>query len=156
MRQTRILFVCLGNICRSPLAHGVMLKLVADRGMESHVAVDSCGTGEWHLGEPAHRGSCKVAKQNGVDLSFHRARKFSPADWDKFDWIVAMDRENKKTLNNLRGNQAAKVVLLREFEPGGASSLDVPDPYYTGGFDEVYAIVERCCTALLDAVTGPG
>ncbi len=152
MGESRILFVCLGNICRSPLAHGVMLKLIRDRGLTDRISVDSCGTGGWHIGEPAHRGSRAVAIENGVDLGFHKARRFCDADWEQFDWIVAMDRENRKSLEGMRGKRKTKVVLLREFEPEEGTKLDVPDPYYTGGFDEVFMIVQRCCERLLDAV----
>ncbi len=154
MAKSRILFVCLGNICRSPLAHGIMLKLVDERGRGGDVTVDSCGTGGWHIGEPAHRGSLAAARANGVDLSFHRARKFSTDDWSRFDWFVAMDRDNLAVLEQLSGGNKGRIVLLREYEPKTAmpKSLDVPDPYYSGNFDEVYSIVERCCKNLLEAV----
>lgn len=154
MTTTKVLFVCLGNICRSPLAHAVMLKLIADQGMSKMISVDSCGTGGWHVGEPAHRGSREVAKKNGIDLSFHVARKFSVRDFEQFAWIVAMDRQNKADLEELRRGQSARIVLLREYEfrPGKESSLDVPDPYYTGGFDEVFAIVDRCCRNFLNTI----
>ncbi len=151
-RTTGILFVCLGNICRSPLAHGVMEAKVAERGLADRIAVDSCGTGDWHLGQGADPGSVEVARRNGVDLSRHRARRFRRSDPGRFRWIVCMDRSNVWNVRSMVPGLQVDTVLLRDFDPEGRG--DVPDPWGrgSGAFEEVYRIVERSCEVLLDRV----
>jgi protein-tyrosine phosphatase len=152
---TRVLFVCLGNICRSPLAEGVFKSLVEQRGLAAHYSIDSAGTGGWHAGESPDERSVAVAKKNGVLLT-SRARQVSTSDFEDFDHIVAMDRQNLLDLQALgRGAAAggARLHLLREFDPE-PGDRQVPDPYYGGadGFDHVYAMVRRSCEAMLDAL----
>jgi low molecular weight protein-tyrosine phosphatase len=147
----RVLFVCMGNICRSPLAEGVFRHQVEARGLEDSFVIDSAGTGAWHAGESPDPRSCEVAARNGVDLSSQRARQVRDADAREFDWIVAMDEDNLHGLERRFGAQASvKMLRLREFDPKGDG--DVPDPYYGGprGFDVVFDMVERSCRALLD------
>jgi protein-tyrosine phosphatase len=149
----RILFVCLGNICRSPTAEGVMRGLVADAGLDSDVEIESAGTGGWHVGHPPDERATSAAAARGIELS-GEARKVAAADFDAFDLIVAMDRSNRDALLEMAPHDAARkrVFLLREF--GEGAEMDVPDPYYGGadGFEEVLDIVERSCAALLDEV----
>ena len=150
-RPIHVLFVCLGNICRSPLAEGVFMSLVSERGLEAHYTVDSAGTGAWHVGDVPDLRSVEVARRNGVALT-HRARQVQGGDLAKFDHVIAMDRENLADLRGLARAHAgdAEIELLRHFDsdPG---DRQVPDPYYGGpdGFDLVYAMVRRSCAALL-------
>ena len=151
----RLLFVCLGNICRSPTAEGVMRHLVGERGLEDAVTIDSAGTGSWHVGEPPDARATAAARERGVTLE-GAARQVRPSDFEDFDLVLAADRENLAALRRVAPNQeaAAKVRLLREFDPEAveADDLDVPDPYYEGGFDHVFGVVERACDGLLDHV----
>ena len=157
--RTSVLFVCLGNICRSPLAEGVFRDLVRAGGVEHLFEIDSAGTGAWHAGEPPDRRSVAVAAAHGIRLE-GRARQVTPRDMQHFDLIVAMDRENLRDLermsNGLPGG-AARLSLLRAFDPEGGDH-DVPDPYYGGpsGFETVYDMVHRSCEALLEDLQDGG
>jgi protein-tyrosine phosphatase len=151
----RVLFVCLGNICRSPLAEGVMRHLVEERGLQDKIEIDSAGTGAWHVGEAPDARSIEIAARNGVSLSGQSARKFCPADFRDFTRVVAMDTSNFRDLRAVAPSGAvADLRLLRDFDPEGSG--DVPDPYYGGGdgFANVYSMVERSCRALLDEISG--
>jgi protein-tyrosine phosphatase len=148
----RILFVCLGNICRSPTAEGVMRRLVAEAGLEDEFVLDSAGTGRWHIGAPPDSRASAAAAARGVELGGH-ARQVTAEDFERFDLLVAMDRSNRDGLLAIAPSDEdrSRVRLLREYADG---PLDVPDPYYGGddGFAEVFEIVERCCAGLLDEV----
>jgi low molecular weight protein-tyrosine phosphatase len=150
----RILFVCMGNICRSPTAEGVMRRLLRDAGLEG-VEVESAGTGGWHAGEPPDERAAAAAARRGVTLE-GAARQVRPADFRRFDLLIALDRANLRGLLELAPDEEAaeKVRLLREFDPGasGTGDLDVPDPYYGGdrGFETVLDMVERACRGLID------
>jgi protein-tyrosine phosphatase len=151
----RLSFVCLGNICRSPTAEAVMRHLVREAGLSEQILIDSAGTGDWHVGQPRDRRSAEVGRRRGMPLG-GTARQFQPGDFARFDYVLAMDRQNLQNLRRLAPDDAAraKVHLLRAFEgaPGaGAGSDEVPDPYYGGpdGFDEVIDICERACRGLL-------
>jgi protein-tyrosine phosphatase len=149
--NTRILFVCLGNICRSPLAEGVFRHLARQKGVLDHYRIDSAGTGAWHVGEAPDRRSAEIARRNGVPLE-GEARQVVPEDFDRFDQIVAMDRSNLRDLQSMRpANARAQLHLLRDFDPE-PGNRDVPDPYYGGpdGFENVYAMVHRSAAALLE------
>ena len=153
----RLLFVCLGNICRSPTAEGTMRALVEEAGLGRQVQLDSAGTGAWHLGEPPDRRAIVAARARGIELH-GAAREVMRTDFDDFDLVLAMDRSNMRALRRLAPSEEAreKVRLLREFDPAsaGAADLDVPDPYYgaTGGFDEVLDLVQAACAGLLDHI----
>jgi protein-tyrosine phosphatase len=145
---TRVLFVCLGNICRSPTAEGVMRRLVRERGLEDEIEIDSAGTGGWHVGSPPDARATEAAARRGTELS-GAARRFDPRrDFDRFDLILAMDAENHRDLLALAPDDEArsKVRMFR------AGDLDVPDPYYGGedGFEEVLDLVEEAARGLLD------
>jgi protein-tyrosine phosphatase len=153
----KLLFVCLGNICRSPTAEGVMRALVDRDGLKDEIEMDSAGTGAWHVGSaPDARASAAAAAQ-GVVLD-GQARKVTEEDFEEFDLILAMDGSNLHDLKQLAGDdeQRAKVRLLREFDPAseGASDLDVPDPYYGGesGFADVFELVQAACEGLLEQI----
>ena len=151
-QHTRVLFVCLGNICRSPLAEGVFRSLVRARGLESRYLADSAGTGAWHAGESPDQRSVEVALSNGVALT-GRARQIKAHDIRDFDYVIAMDRQNLLELHALERSQhsEAHLHLLRDFDPEPGDG-QVPDPYYGGpdGFARMYVMVNRACEALLD------
>lgn len=155
--MTRVLFVCLGNICRSPLAEGVFRHLVESEGLDDTIEIDSAGTGAWHVGEEPDPRSQEVAARNGVSLDGQRARRVENSDFDHYDWIVAMDSENEGDLQRMQPDESrSRVVRLRDFDPDGTG--DVPDPYYGGpqGFDLVYRMVERSGRAFLDHLQDEG
>jgi protein-tyrosine phosphatase len=141
----------MGNICRSPTAEGVMRALLREEGVDG-VEVESAGIGDWHLGDPPDRRSTAAAAQRGIVLE-GASRQVRPSDFADFDLLIAMDRSNQRDLLELApdAEAAAKVRLLREWEPG-ATDLDVPDPYYGEGqgFEDVLDIVQASCRALLD------
>ncbi|MDQ3604985.1 MAG: low molecular weight phosphotyrosine protein phosphatase [Gemmatimonadota bacterium] len=150
--RTRVLFVCLGNICRSPLAEAVFRRQVGERGVEQRFEIDSAGISAYHIGSPPDARSAQVARARGVEVS-GSARQLAADDLRRFDYIIAMDAENLAEIERLRtrAGGAARVHRLREWDPRRDGS-DVPDPYYGGarGFEEVHDIVERSCAALLD------
>jgi protein-tyrosine phosphatase len=149
----RVCFVCLGNICRSPTAEAVMRHLVRAAGLEARVAIESAGTGDWHVGEPRDARSRAVGAARGIPLS-GAARQFTSADFARFDHVVAMDRANRAELLKLARAEAdaAKVRLLRSFEPGAPPDADVPDPYHGGasGFEQVFDLCEAACRGLIE------
>ncbi len=150
-----ILFVCLGNICRSPLAEGVFRDLARSAGIANRYEVDSAGTGGWHVGERPDPRSVEVALRNGIRLE-GSARRLEPSDFDRFDLIVAMDEQNRLDAHEIGQGQGARIRLLREFDPEATDDLDVPDPYYGGpdGFERVFDMVHRSCSELLDHLEG--
>jgi protein-tyrosine phosphatase len=161
--KKRILFVCLGNICRSPAAEGLFADYVTAAGYADQVEIDSAGTGGWHRGELADPRMRRAASNRGCELT-SRARQVQVADFTRFDLIVAMDRENLANLQRLRGQKArqlpligdtraGEVRLLSEFLPAGWPQ-DVPDPYYGGdeGFEQVLDMLSAACPALLEAL----
>jgi protein-tyrosine phosphatase len=151
---TRLLFVCLGNICRSPTAEGVMRDLLEREGLEREIEVDSAGTGAWHVGSAPDERATATAATRGIVLE-GRARQVSSEDFERFDLLLAMDGANLRELRRAAPTQAqeAKVRLLREFDPASAGSkdLDVPDPYYGSGdgFERVLELVQAACAGLL-------
>ena len=149
----RILFVCMGNICRSPTAEGVMRRLLEDAGLTDRVEIESAGTGGWHAGEPPDRRATLAASRRGVTLE-GAARQIRASDFRDFDLVIALDRANLGELLAVAPDEdaAEKVRLLREFDPRAVGDLDVPDPYYGGdrGFETVLDMVEASCRGLLD------
>lgn len=144
----KILMVCLGNICRSPLAEGILKDKLSHKNYDWEV--DSAGTGSWHVGEPPHQGSQKVAQKNGVDISALRARQFTTKDFENFDLILAMDSDNYNNIISLSPEETArkKVKLILNYSYPGMNRA-VPDPYFTGGFEEVYQLLDGACEELL-------
>lgn len=144
----KILFVCLGNICRSPSAEAVMRGLIESEGLEGF-EVDSAGTGDWHVGDPADPRAIAAATERGVEIG-GTARQVEPSDFEEFDLILAMDRSNHANLLAMDGADPEKIRLFREM--AGEGALDVPDPYYGGddGFAEVLDILERGSLVVLD------
>ncbi|MGH6806554.1 MAG: low molecular weight protein-tyrosine-phosphatase [Ensifer adhaerens] len=151
MKPARILFVCLGNICRSPLAEGVLRALAARRGVASMISVDSAGTGAWHIGDPPDRRSIAVARRHGIDISGLRGRKVGKPDFEAFDLILGMDEENVRALRQMAPAElSAKVHLFMAYALG--RNQDVPDPYYDGpeAFERLYQMLEAGCSSLLE------
>ncbi len=148
--------VCMGNICRSPTAEGVMRSLVHDAGLDDEITVDSAGTGGWHAGDPPDRRATATAARRGFVLD-GSARQFDVRDFDEFDLVLAMDGDNLADLRALAPDSeaAAKMRLLRSYDPNiSGGDLDVPDPYYGGpsGFEDVLDQVEAACRGLLDVL----
>lgn len=152
--KVSVLFVCLGNICRSPTAHGIFEKRLRDQNLQDLVLVDSAGTGDWHLGKMPDSRAQIFAQNRGYDLSHLRARQIATSDFESFDYILAMDSQN---LENIRSMQPAgyqgHVSLFLDFLDEGEGQ-EVPDPYYGGaeGFEMVVDMVERACDNLLENI----
>ena len=147
-RKIRVLFVCMGNICRSPMAEAVFRHQVAAAGLSDRFEIDSAGTGAWHAGELPHHGTRAVLMRNSVDVGPQRARQVLPTDFDDFDYILAMDNENMADLRQFHPEPQRRTKLFLDFAPE-APVREVPDPYYTGGFDEVFRLVSMASNGLL-------
>jgi protein-tyrosine phosphatase len=151
-----VLFVCLGNICRSPTAHGVLLRKLSERGLGQRVQVDSAGTGAWHAGEPPDRRAQRHAATRGYDLSGLGARQVESADFRRFTHILAMDRANLADLEQMRpADFSGELALFLSY--GSRGLLEVPDPYYGGaqGFEEVLDLVEDAAEGLIARIGLP-
>jgi protein-tyrosine phosphatase len=152
VKPVRLSFVCLGNICRSPTAEAVMRHLIKKEGLQEKILLDSAGLGDWHLGEARDARSQAVGRRRGIPLE-GVARQFSAPDFARFDYVLAMDRQNRDGLLRIApdAEARAKVRLLRSFDPAAPPDAEVPDPYYGGpqGFDEVFDICLQACEGLL-------
>jgi len=155
----RVLFVCLGNICRSPMAEAVFRHYVQEAGLADRIEVDSAGTGDWHIGNPPHRGSRHILDANNISYENIRARQVANRDFADSHYIIAMDQQNLRDLRRLaeqaarsgRASEAPFIGKLLDFA-SQAAIRDVPDPYYTGNFDEVFALVQDGCRGLLNYI----
>jgi low molecular weight protein-tyrosine phosphatase len=149
--RTSVIFVCLGNICRSALAEGIFLHLVDEAGLTDRFEIDSAGTGAWHVGEMPDARASMVASQHGIELA-SRARQLTDNDLERFDHVIAMDYENLRNIERMADATGSEAVieLLRRYDDEGGGD-EVPDPYYGGasGFENVYEMVHRSCEALL-------
>ena len=145
-----VLMVCLGNICRSPLAEGLLRHHVAAAGLEQRYRIDSAGTGGWHAGSCPHEGSGDIAQRHGIDISAQCSRQVTAAELSDWDWIIAMDGSNLQNLLRL-GADPSRTRLLLSFTPPGYDR-EVPDPYYEGGFDRVYQMIDEACGHLLEFI----
>lgn len=153
MDRRRILFVCLGNICRSPLGEAILRHLAKERGLSHLVETDSAGTGGWHHGEAPDPRSVAVGRDNGIDISGLRARKLRPSDFNDFDMIFAMDRSNLRDIVRIAPHDSsADIHLFMDFVSG--EQRDVPDPYYGDrrDFENVYRMLESGCDRLLSVL----
>jgi protein-tyrosine phosphatase len=145
----RVLFVCLGNICRSPMAEGVFQHLVTEAGLKDKIETDSAGTGHWHLGEAPHSGTRQMLKSKGIQYD-HRARLLLREDLDSFNYILTMDEANWRDVQEL-GAGGAKVARFMDYAPH-TGTTEVPDPYYNGRFGDVFLLVHEAAKGLLDAI----
>ena len=151
--QTRILFVCHGNICRSPMAEYVMKDLVRKRGLDNDVFVDSAATSTEEIGNPVHRGTRRALRDHGVPCGNHRARQITRADYDAYDLIVGMDEANIRSMRRVfDGDPQSKLRKLLEF---AGSARDIADPWYTGDFETTYDDIVAGCEGLLEQLYGP-
>lgn len=151
--QVSVLFVCLGNICRSPTAEGVFQQLASQQGIADSLRIDSCGTGNWHIGKAPDARSMEAAGRRGIDISGLRARQINVDDLDRFDYVLVMDRENLADVRDLwHQNGGTEPRLFLEF--GDSGQAEVPDPYYGGedGFERVLDLVHDASTGLLDDI----
>ncbi|MEN8248744.1 MAG: low molecular weight protein-tyrosine-phosphatase [Bacteroidota bacterium] len=148
--KKKVLFVCLGNICRSPLAEALFMKHVKERGLADKYMADSCGTESYHIGEQPDARSRANARENGLEYS-HAARHLREEDYKEFDLIIPMDSSNQQFIEQHNSDKDAAVRLMRNYDTG-YEGHDVPDPYYSGeeGFQNVFEILDRSTGALLD------
>lgn len=152
--MVRVLFVCLGNICRSPTAEGVFRKLVAEANLAAQIAADSAGTHAYHIGDPPDRRAQQAAARRGIDLSGLRGRQATHRDFTEFDYVLAMDEENFANLRAIcPGGQEHKLRLFLEFAPA-RREREVPDPYFGGeaGFDRVLDMIEEAAQGLIEHI----
>ncbi|OCA88947.1 low molecular weight protein-tyrosine-phosphatase [Pseudobacillus wudalianchiensis] len=145
-----VLFVCLGNICRSPMAEALFRHLVQQEGLEDKIRVDSAGTSDWHVGSPPHEGTAAILKKYNVETEGLAGRQLSKQDFEAFDYIVGMDESNIENIYHIvKQPKHPKVIRLLDLT---ATPKDVPDPYYTGDFQETYDLVLDGCQALLNKI----
>lgn len=148
----KIIFVCLGNICRSPLAEAIFLHKVTEKGLQNKISCDSAGTANYHIGEDPDSRSIEVAIKHGVPIQ-HKGKQFHHSDGDYFNYIMAMDQSNERNIIHELGYRHEGLYLMRDFDPEGKGE-EVPDPYYGGkdGFEHVYQILNRSTERLLDFI----
>ena len=148
--KTNVLFVCMGNICRSPTAEGIFRSIVLKQELSDFFEIDSAGTHAYHIGNPPDSRSQKTARKHGVDLSNQRARKVHESDFFYYDYIIAMDTDNIEILRSIcPANSQSQIKLLLDYLPN-PSFPSVPDPYFGGKFDEVFEMVHTACTSFLE------
>lgn len=150
--MVKVLFVCLGNICRSPTAEGVFTHLVANEGLSDRIRIDSAGTAAYHVGEQPDGRAQAEARSRGIDISHLRGRQAKMADFEAFDYVLAMDSANYRDLQRIcPSGQDHKLKMFLDYAPN-VGRRDVPDPYYEGGFDSVYDMIEDAARGLLDEI----
>lgn len=151
----RVVFVCLGNICRSPMAEAIFRKYVQDAGLEHKITVDSAGTGDWHIGKPPHKGTRKILEKYEIGYDGIRARQLSRNDMTDSHYIIAMDDQNMRNITQFyqyaEGEKRPYIGKLLDFA-SSTQLREVPDPYYTGNFDETYELVTDGCRGLLNYI----
>lgn len=150
-----ILFVCLGNICRSPMAEAIFRDLVQRDGLESKFHIDSAGIREWHVGKPPHEGTRQVLAKRGISFEGLYGRQVTSDDLANFDWIIVMDKKNLASIEQIAGEKISNVHLLTDFI-SGSSEEEVPDPYHTGEFEKTFELIEDGCKGFLQVLISQG
>ena len=150
--KTKVLFVCMGNICRSPTAEGAFRSIVLKQKLSDFFEIDSAGTHAYHIGSPPDSRSQQTARRHGIDLSNQRARQVHEIDFYYYDYIIAMDTDNIQILRSIRpADSQSQIKLLLDYLPE-TSFQSVPDPYFEGKFDEVFEMVYTACASFLDSL----
>lgn len=147
----KVLFVCLGNICRSPMAEAIFKKIVKEKGLSDQIEIDSAGTGDWHIGKPPHIGTRNKLDQLKISYEGQKARQVQDGDLENFDYVIGMDASNLENLRPFKQGPHTVVKRLMDFVENPKEE-DVPDPYYTNNFDYTYELVNEGCERLLEHI----
>ncbi|MEC0169470.1 low molecular weight protein-tyrosine-phosphatase [Paenibacillus graminis] len=149
--MVNVLFVCLGNICRSPMAEAVLRHKILKLGLSEQISVDSAGTGDWHVGKGPHEGTRRILDQQGISYENMKARLVGSDDFGNFDYMICMDQSNAENVCRIPGGQNANLLFFMDLLPE-EELREVPDPYFTGNFEQVYQLINAGCDVLLDRI----